>query len=67
MKEFSFSNVEFEVICSYPSGDVCQTFQDAHRNIGVGGGWEKERTEEEQLGVFSITVVGESMRCDCRA
>ena len=59
---FSFTKVEFEAMHSCPSRDVCQTFRDAHRNMG-----EKDGGEEEQLGVISITVVGESMQCDWRA
>ena len=46
-------------MCSSSSGDVCQTFQDAHRNVGVGGGWGKR---EEQLGVVRIT--DEENPCD---
>ena len=63
-KEFSFTEVEFEIMCSCPSADVCQTLRDVCRNVGVGGGWGKRK---KQLGAASITVVGESMRCDCRA
>ena len=36
--EFSFTKVKFEVMHSCPSGDVCQTFQDVRRNVGVGRG-----------------------------
>ena len=57
------TKVEFEVMRSCPSLDICQTFWDAHCNVGVGGGWGKW---EEQIGVVSITVVGESIRCYCR-
>ena len=41
----------------------CQTFRDACCNVIVGGGWGKR---EEQLGGISITVLRESMQCDCR-
>ena len=57
-EEFSFTMVEFEVMCSCASGDVCQTFRVAHCNVGVGGRWGKR---EEQLGVICIKVVRESM------
>ena len=39
--------VELEVMCSCPSGDVCQTFRDEQCNVGVGG-WGNR---EEQMGV----------------
>ena len=42
-EEVSFTKVEFEVMKSCPSGDVCQTFQDVRPSVGVGGGWGKER------------------------
>ena len=41
-EEFSFTKVEFEMIRSCPSGDVCQIFEHARFNLAVGGGWGKK-------------------------
>ena len=41
--EFNFSKIEFEVMCSCPSRDVCQILPDACCNMGVGGERGKER------------------------
>lgn len=53
-EKFSFTNVEYKVMHSCPSGDICQTFRDERLNVGVGEGSGKR---DEQLGVVCITLV----------
>ena len=57
-EEFSFTKVEFGVMCSCPSGDVCQTFRDARFNLAIGGGWGKR---QEMSDFICIAVVTESL------
>ena len=59
-EEFSLHKVEFEVMCSCPSRDVCQTFWDAIWVLEEDG-------ENGGTDVICITVVRESMGWDCRA
>ena len=40
--------VEPEVVRSGPSGDVCQTFRDAHCSVGVGGWGESKELSLER-------------------
>ena len=53
-EKFSFTNIEFKMMHSCPSGDVCQTFRDEHLNLGVGEGSGKR---EELLGFVCIELV----------
>ena len=56
-EEFSFTKFEFEVMCSCPSGDVCQTFRDARCNVSFAGGWgEKRGTVDCHLQLMVMVV-----------